>query len=155
MKELLTSEVLDLAADAIQMAGWGTGADCWTPDRGTGLCIEGGIAAVADIKTFQDPAYGAIPLRGSLESCPAYVAVREYLDFYDDLYKWNDRPERTAEEVIGVLRAAAAVERTKEHVTLQQPLDADKTIASGDAAVAFRGYDTEDQPLPLDEKAVA
>ena len=129
MKELKTSEVLDLAADAIQMAGWGRGTDSWTPDAGKGLCIEGGIAAVTDVTMLQDPLWGTMPSRGSLESCPAYVAVREYLDFNGDLFLWNDHPERTAEEVIEVLRAAAAVERTKE---------------------AVLGYDTEDQPLPLD-----
>lgn len=130
MTNIATSEVLDLAADAIQMAGWGKGPASWDLDNGQGLCIEGAIGAVIGIEQ------GTFGLRRSeLTACPAYRAMRAYLES-PVLYVWNDMVAKSEEDVVAALRAAAAVERTKE-------------------AVAFRGYETEDQPLPLDEKAVA
>lgn len=132
-KNIPTSAVLDAAADAIQMAGWTTAnltapdGDPWGREAGAPMCLEGGIMAAA-----------GIPESFMVAACPAYRAVWDYLDGADSwanvpdqsrLYDWNDAPGRTAEEVIEVLRAAAAVERVKE------------------ATVA--GYETEDQPLPV------
>lgn len=126
MTDLKTSVVLDLAADAIQMAGWGKGPSSWTADNDRGLCLEGGIAAAVGLdKEVANFNFYA------LQTCPAYKAVQEYLGHRRDLWSWNDRPQRTQQEVIEVLRAAAAVERVKE-----------ETVA--------RGYETTDQPLPLD-----
>lgn len=129
MKNLKTSEVLDLAADAIQMAGWATAntsEDPWGEHVLDGpLCLEGGIMAAAGVRHRE------------LRSCPAYIAVREYLapfvtDFDSCPWYFNDSIAETADDVIAVLRAAAAVERTKEAV-----------------------YSDEDQPLPLEQEQVA
>ena len=112
MSEMKTSEVLDLAADAIQHRGWTTGS--WNNTKeGAPVCLEGGIAAALgweiDLDGVDDAGYE------TFTSCPAYVAVQEYLSLGPfALYHWNDRAERTKEEVIEVLRAAAAVERAKE-----------------------------------------
>jgi hypothetical protein len=66
-----------------------------------------------------DVFWAAGPLEGwvntsALTRCSAYKAVQEYLEIDRDLWRWNDMSERTQEDVIAVLRAAAAVERAKE-----------------------------------------
>lgn len=127
-----TSDVLDLAADKIQQHGW-TQINGWnaTPEFGArvlgyaneALCLEGAIMAAAGLQLGRN-----LGAPEDVRLCPAYGAVQEYLEFeHLPLYAWNDKPERTAAEVIEVLRAAAAVERLKES-----------------------SYDTEDQPLPLE-----
>jgi len=121
---LATSEVLDLAADAIQMAGWGTGPWAWDSDNGRGICIEGAIAAAAGV-----PMLGIAPNDRLLHECPAYMAVQDYLHMPEPLYLFNDLVAKEAGDVIAVLRGAAMVERVRE---------------------SRAGYDTEDQPLPLD-----
>lgn len=134
MKNLKTSDVLDLAADAVQMGDW-TQYTGWT-ERDGGICLEGGILAARGGTTSREA-----------NNCPVGQAVREYLGLtptYDPdsfwesgdpnapLYNWNDADGRTKEEVIEVLRAAAAVERVKE---------------------AVAGYEIEDQPLPIEVSA--
>lgn len=56
-------------------------------------------------------------------TCPAYMAVSGYLDrtplppvapLKDALWQWNDAPDRTASEVIEVLRACALIESARE-----------------------------------------
>lgn len=120
MNDNLTSVTLDLAADAIQMAGWGQGPDSWRDSNG--LCLEGGIMAAVGI-----PA-GKAGWADALTNCPAYRAMSEYLAV-SEVWTWNDAEGRTQQEVIEVLRAAAAVERVKE---------------------ATASYDTADQPLPVE-----
>ena len=146
MNDILTSEVLDLAADEIQRQGWRKGDAGWD-GRDGGLCIEGAIAAAAGIDTsFTDFSNGPF---GGLWTCPAYKAVAEFLNMdvafghrsvdgtyvhspKEPLWKYNDSIATDENEVIAVLRAAAAVERAKE---------------------AVAGYDKEDQELPLDVAA--
>jgi hypothetical protein len=106
-----TSEILNKAADLIETHGWGTGTETWR-NEGSGLCLEGGIAAAA----------GCDPLsRTSFKECAAYGAMWDFLKddgrwgaFREDLYDWNDATDRTASEVIEVLRAAAVIEAAKE-----------------------------------------
>lgn len=102
------SEQLDLAADMIQQHGWGKGVNSWQASRGAGLCIEGGIAAATGTGFRLDVLY----------RCPAYRAVMDYLgrDAYMPLYVWNDDEARDEQQVVETLRAAAAVERTKEAI---------------------------------------
>lgn len=115
-----TSEVLDLAADLIQERGWTTvrDSDPWGIEGGP-LCLEGAVFAAVGLNV------NALPLesQGIAERCPAFAAVHEYLsegDYYPSPhamwrpYTYNDTKGRTAEDVIAVLRAAAAVERVKE-----------------------------------------
>jgi hypothetical protein len=116
-----TSEVLDLAADVIEQRGWCTGT--WNNTREDApVCIEGGIAAALgleiDLGGSDEATYG------SFITCPAYTAVQNYLGLNDFLYGWNDEVShsdsetlvyaRSKEQVVEVLRAAAAVERAKE-----------------------------------------
>jgi len=128
----LTSEVLDLAADKIQEHGWGQGVESWAGGGG-GLCLEGGIAAAMGLSIDPMRGHGL----GELTLCPAYIAVHEYLAEaladaeYQEPWFWNDRIAESVEDVIAVLRSAAAIERVKE---------------SG-------RYDDEDQPLPVFEDA--
>lgn len=123
MTEMLTSEVLDLAADKIRERGWTQGLGGWPgwgPDDA--LCLEGGIMAALG--------YDEETPERLYRGCPAFGAVRDYLGLGDDfLFPWNDASGRTQQEVIEVLRAAAAVERAKE---------------------AVAGYEATDQPLPLE-----
>ena len=124
--ERKTSEVLDLAADVIEQRGWITGS--WNNTRqGAPVCIEGGIAAALGIEVDLG-GYGTTEDYEAFTACPAYQAVMSYLDLRaedsDALWHWNDkyrhdgdegaRPARSKEQVVEVLRAAAAVERAKE-----------------------------------------
>lgn len=114
---MLTSEVLNKAADLIEERGWGQGPNTWgdEPTEHT-LCVEGGILAAmgGEFEHF-DPAF---------VTCPAYRAVRSHLegryeflcglDQGGRLWDWNDDSDRTQAEVIEVLRAAAAIEQARE-----------------------------------------
>lgn len=106
---MLTSEVLDLAADEIERRGW-VGPDTYTEDpwglasESAPLCLEGGIMAAAGCQWIS-----------VLPRCDAYQAVRAYLGSgVRTLYNWNDAAGRTQEQVIAVLRAASAVESARE-----------------------------------------
>lgn len=107
---MLTSEVLNTAADLIEKRGWttmlGLGSDeaveAWFPKpTSTGpLCLEGGInGACQDEKRLA---------RASID------ILAEYLDWTRPLFAWNDRTGRTAAEVIEVLRACALIESARE-----------------------------------------
>lgn len=102
--QLPTSEVLNKAADLIEERGWTKG---W--NRHDGLCL---VDAVAEAS------------RGG-----GFFAALSALDRYFDrrpidppIYHWNDAPERTASEVIEVLRAAALVEAAREQSPDLTPL---------------------------------
>jgi hypothetical protein len=107
VSEMKTSEVLDLAADMIEKRGWVQGTEGWGGVSAP-LCLEGGILAA-----LGHPAFVGITHK-EMWACPAYRAVQDYLEYDRELWWWNDTYGRTKEEVIEVLRAAAAVERTKE-----------------------------------------
>lgn len=113
-----TSTVLDFAADVIERRGWAgkkeaeehddpNSYDPWGLEGGP-VCIEGAIIAVLGRGEFQTTY--------SVTKCDAYKAVHQYLDLFPGsrLFNWNDRPERTQEEVVAALRGAAAVERARE-----------------------------------------
>lgn len=111
-----TADVLNRAADLIEERGWEQG--------NSGLrvagphCILGAIGAAADLDDFLsgDTIYNPT---ACLDSA-AGLAVRSYLDHGPErieetraVWSWNDEGERTATEVIEVLRAAAAIEQAK------------------------------------------
>lgn len=113
---MLTSEVLDLAADLIEQRGWakGTGWNETGEREGAPLCLEGGIQAAMGLHTqpyADDPSEQWL---ADMKACPAYQAVKDYLNHPGTLYVWNDALGRTKDEVIAVLRGAAAVERVNE-----------------------------------------
>lgn len=112
-----TSEVLNRAADLIEERGWGQGAETWAHRAEiTGpLCLEGGVMAAAGVAHWQ-----------LYTECPAFRAVAVYLDrtpmpksrdAADQVWYWNDQRDRTAAEVIEVLRACAVIEAAKEQET--------------------------------------
>jgi hypothetical protein len=47
------------------------------------------------------------------ESCPAFCAVQDYLDWNRNLYRWNDNQD-SAQPVIATLRACAVIEAARE-----------------------------------------
>ena len=112
------------AADLIEKRGWAQGhvglphySDYpWgnREDDTSPVCLEGGIAAA--IGWPLDGASCQMPKVG-FESCPAYLAVAEYLELNNGgrPYEFNDADDRTAAEVVEVLRAAAAIEQAREH----------------------------------------
>lgn len=133
---MLTSEVLDRAADEIERRGWVQGSG-WNLDSGGPTCLEGAIATVLEWDRDMPMSFGA------LSACPAGQAVRAYLDMNPKigearewctgsgaatacapLFYWNDTPGRTAAEVIEVLRAAAMVERTREAAAVAEAVSA-------------------------------
>lgn len=109
MKHTL-SETLDLAADLVRDKGWTQGASGWEGPR---VCLEGAIAAASGLDVFAD-GIGTM----AVNQCPAGRAVRRHLCYYGMLWAWNDREGRTAVEVEGVLRSAAAAERAKEQAAV-------------------------------------
>lgn len=104
---MLNSVALDLAADHIQKHGW------WSATDGVVYgdnpkCAHNAIALVAG------------------QSSPAKEALYRYLggDHLGVIFDWNDAPERTASEVIEVLRACALIEQAKENSTVELPVTA-------------------------------
>ena len=133
MKELTTSEVLDLAADAIQMAGWTKGSAGMRPEGP--YCLMGSLGSVLGTPLQEDEPeffdYTPIWQHPAARAIAEYIGPQPY-EGHGAITMWNDlRTDVDQQRIIETLRGAAAVERVKE-------------------AVAFRGYETEDQPLPLD-----
>jgi hypothetical protein len=104
-----TSETLNRAADLIEERGWAKGASAWGErDETAPICLEGGMVAAlgADIS---DP-----DLYTEFQECPACRAMSSYLGNPSYLYDFNDAEDRTASEVIEVLRACAVIEASRE-----------------------------------------
>lgn len=116
-----TSEVLYRAADLIEERGW-VKAVGWENGQGEPLCLEGGIMAASGL-TNRD-IYGARDPLSRWAACPAYRAVSDYLGTTDLLYLWNDQRNRTATEVIEVLRACAVIEAAKENADARESVTA-------------------------------
>jgi hypothetical protein len=115
-----TSEILNKAADILQVRGWAGGvgaAQGWHPNPAetTPVCVE-----------------GALRLANGTDWRPeaAVDALRDYLrDLYPEcinphcakgiiVFAWNDQPGRTESEVIEVLRACAVIEASRERQTV-------------------------------------
>ncbi len=112
------SEVLHEAADIIERQGW---ERCGGMEPGTGpRCLMGAIgqaidAPVLDMRPiFNKHCYSY----AAVERHPAHAAVAEHIDDAVasawGIFHWNDAKDRTAEDVIGVLRAAAVIEEARE-----------------------------------------
>jgi hypothetical protein len=107
-----TANVLDRAADLIEEHGWGKGFETWDTKAGEGLCIEGAILEALGATSDFPNTYLA-------NTCAAGLAVREYLkmgpmSFANALWHWNDVNAESQEQVVSVLRGAAAAERAKD-----------------------------------------
>jgi hypothetical protein len=110
-----TSEVLDKAADLIEERGWRQGGAGWGDTPDAPLCLEGGILAALGREWHMVGNFTAT--HDEFQTCPSYLAVRSYLgmtEVWQDVYDFNDDPDRTAAEVIEVLRACAVIEAARE-----------------------------------------
>jgi hypothetical protein len=109
---MTTSEVLNRAADLIEERGWATGLDAMSANPAGPICLEGALAAITDLGVrSDDPRRYEYPSA----SCPVYMAVHNYLSLpFSRLFTWNDAIDRTAAEVIEVLRACAVIESARE-----------------------------------------
>lgn len=111
------SETLNKAADLIQRDGWTQGDEGWFRKQGQPLCLEGAIQAALGIRPYDTD--DDDELEAWFGPCPSKQAVRDYLEHERALYRWNDQQGRTQEEVVAVLRAAAAIEAVKEETVAQ------------------------------------
>lgn len=108
MAELRTSEVLNLAADYIELNGWKQGGGWW-PESGEPACAEGGIDRVCSDRMPKDDEWLT---RKRL----AVAALSEYVGQYG--WYWNDTPGLRQSDVIETLRAVAVVEAAREDAAL-------------------------------------
>lgn len=115
------SVVLTKAADLLVEHGWRRGR--WGLDDdgypNGAMCLEGAVLAALPREQLTIDEERGVHLE-MYDECPAGQAVDEYLRSQGALhvgYDWNDNRNRTAEEVIAVLREAAAVEAAKEAVS--------------------------------------
>lgn len=116
MSTVPTSEVLNRAADLIESRGWVQGSAGMIIATDSPLCLQGAIGAAAGMAESPDARHSSgAPVYDYLvtQTCPAGDAVRAYLG-YGKPWMWNDHHERTATEVIEVLRAVAVIEAARE-----------------------------------------
>jgi hypothetical protein len=112
-------QTLHAAADAIETHGHTKGI---LLDEHGGMCANGAILRALDVEMI-DHGHGTevIGLHHKRPHFKAAVAaLGSYLDLSDNPYKasdliprWNNAPERTAQDVVEALRAAAAIEQAK------------------------------------------
>jgi len=95
------SEVLNKAADLIEVYGWVQGH---AGGLGTGFCAAGAIAWAAGAIAWTATAK-TVEEHDSL-ILSAHVRLRQAIDGRDGI-AWNDAPGRTKKEVIQKLREAA------------------------------------------------
>jgi hypothetical protein len=111
------SEVLHQSADIIERQGW-TVKKGMQPGNGP-RCLMGGIAQAikAPVREFRSLGISTY-CYSTVERHPAYQAVVEQIGEENIegpwAFTWNDEEGRTAEDVIGVLRAAAVIEEARE-----------------------------------------
>jgi hypothetical protein len=115
---MLTSAVLDKAADKMEVAEWITGSLGWPlfetdVENPKTLCLEGALMAALGI-----PLYSRVEGQDNSSwwvDCPAYHAVMNFIGMENGrLHYWNDWCAIDKAQVLGVLRGAAEVERAKE-----------------------------------------
>lgn len=135
------SAVFTAAADRIEQHDWA---------RGTYLDAEGATCAVGAIVVagpHGEPAAWAYPpdYVDSLTLAAVRVLAEAVPDVNDDLIErialWNDAPERTVAEVVGLLRSLASEARRREGLLAEQrhqfiDLDADLVARWAGLAVA-------------------
>jgi hypothetical protein len=120
--DMPTSEALYRAVEAIDEHGWRTGVDGLYGEGG--LCILGALSFATNISAYgHDRLYRSAP----------FAAVADYLGIEPDegvwvrsehIWRWNDEPGRTADEVREVLTAAAVIEAAKENAETAEPVSA-------------------------------
>jgi hypothetical protein len=134
------AQVLRSAALYLQRYGWIQGAyyDATSQTFTPAACLVGAIAMVcyggpveAPAQHFDDPGY--------LDFEEAVLHLDRYLLVEDgsESYEFNDAKGRTADQVMDVLRKAAAV-------PAEELIDALRVINTHNARMAARAYDTQD-----------
>lgn len=111
------SETLHQSADIIERQGW-TVHKGMTPGNGP-RCLMGGIAQAINAPVREFKSLGITTFcYSAVERHPAYQAVVEQIGEENIegpwAFCWNDAEGRTAEDVIGALRAAAVIEEARE-----------------------------------------
>lgn len=105
-----TAAILDEAANVIRRnglhAGWYYDEDSGKPPAESPVDVYGAINIVAT----GDPIGSESPHNGTAEAFAARSALRRQIGT-PSASTWNDAPDRTAEDVIAALEAAARVER--------------------------------------------
>lgn len=139
---LAAADILDRAADAIEVRGWGQRQ--YANEFGNNMCVVGAVSYTAlgdasQIGTLYSAAFaGRQPMRlfiGSLaDSYPALVTALHTLcdDVNDDepevgkynfpLFDWNDNFATDAEEVVAKLRSVALRLRAQTEADVTEPL---------------------------------
>ena len=107
-----TADILDKAADLIEQRGWAQG---YFVDHRGGLCARGAIYAACGMEPDPDPHVRIVEWPGWNPADPAWDALCQLDTAVDDFAEmWNDAPERTKEEVVSALRAAAQAARESD-----------------------------------------
>ena len=109
-----TSVVLNRAADLIEERGWARGIHSMTGSNG--LCVMGALHLASTgrcAELWEDSAYDHV------FACSAGRAVYDYLSLADTAnaaWEWNDglHFHTGGQQVVEVLRAAAAIEAARE-----------------------------------------
>jgi copper chaperone CopZ len=105
MTDQTVAETLNRAADLIEAEGW----------RQHGLGRPGGPhCAIGAIRRVDGiPEVEVFPSKGT-HTYEAAEVLLAHTGFVTDVADWNDAPERTAAQVVEVLRAAAVIAAAKE-----------------------------------------
>lgn len=99
------AQILEDAADILLCRGWTQGTN-GTIDQGE-LCLAGAVGAAADV-----PKQGNRFQADHLDRHPSVIALADYLggfcrSAYNTVWRWNDNPHRTEDEVFDALKGAA------------------------------------------------
>jgi hypothetical protein len=129
MQIVPTSEVLNRAADILQRDGWHQGG--YAPDQtedgipttGLPVCAIGALCAAEGAPLYWSADLGCW---AGDDMSEAGQALGYYLGgiFPIHVPEWNDSPNRTAAEVIEVLRAVALIEAAKEEASVAESVSA-------------------------------
>ena len=111
-----TAATLHRAADLIESKGWqqGTGWNLDRTDTCGPYCVEGALKAVTAL--CEDYPAKRVLEDYLLERSPECLVNGRII-----LFAWNDRSNRTAAEVVEVLRACAAIEQSKADELTPEP----------------------------------
>ncbi|AXH90435.1 MULTISPECIES: hypothetical protein [Micromonospora] len=107
--EVTPADLLRMAALYLRRHGWTQGDyytvvfDALTPRA----CVSGAIGMAAYGKAIDLPFLADLPERGDYRAAVWTLVDFLFLDSSTDLFGWNDRPGRTAADVINALNAAA------------------------------------------------
>lgn len=109
-----TADILDRAAGVVEKRGW---TQRWYVNASGEVCPRGAIYVACGVEPDPYPEVEVVDWPGwSPAAASAAMDACDLLDKAVDDYaeSWNDRPERTKEEVVSTLRAAAQAARAEQ-----------------------------------------